>query len=265
MCDTLEQSLARMTRSILGSVGAATQLLYTAEAETEEDRAIKSWTIYSCVMILDFGHSVLTCFEASQARAMVVLTRSMYEFYITGVYFERHRDVALKQLQTVLGRRLLRFSNGPFQNEQERIEAKTRYQEWAQEAKNKGLDPYAGNVSFRTMALEVEGETDECCPTYSTRYGLASIFSHPDGAGVPDVLHIEGDRINVAWKSNTIDRNLQLLLANDILLATARMLKERFNSYMTDYDSLHERQSALQEALLVTKGVVMDSPSKPTT
>jgi hypothetical protein len=63
-------SFAALTRSILGSLSHATEALYDMPVETDEERAIKSWTIYCCVMICDYADSALTCYLANQVRAM---------------------------------------------------------------------------------------------------------------------------------------------------------------------------------------------------
>ena len=245
--------LSELSRSILAELTRSVEDFYNFEAESDEDLPIKQWVVYSCVMICDIAESAVVLFEKQRIRAMAILSRSIYEFYITVAYFEQDRSLALGQLESQEGRRLLRASKGPFRNDDEFQSAKDRYKDWAERGKAGGIDVYSGNRNFKDMAIAVEGETQERCPTYWTRYALPSMYSHPDAAAIPDVLDPRGGSVFVDWTTRRIDPLLQLLLTNDLLLGTLRLI-ERLGVAISELEPLQARQSDLQRDILREKG-----------
>lgn len=258
--DTL-RDLHALTDTLLGTLGRTIESAYTMDADDDEGRAIKAWTIFSVVMILDFADAALVLSRAEKLRGILPILRSIYEYYITLAYFERHRSLAVAQLQTVDGRRLMRASAGPYINEQERTELAARAAAWRETAKAAGLDEYSGNRSFVCMAYEVEGETPELHPTYAVRYGIPSMFTHPDGAAIPDVLRPQASGgIFVVWHSDTMDPRLHATLLNDMLINTMMLLRNRFNAFCTNYEEISARHHELNARVLIAKGYDVKDP-----
>lgn len=247
------------TEQLLGTLGRTVEAMYTATADDEAAQAMKAWTIFSVVMMLDFGDSALALSRADKRRGILPLSRAVYEYYITLAYFDRHRELAVQQLQTVYGRRLMRTAKGPYETKEERAEAKQRFADWSTFAKTKGLNEYSGSRKFQPMAFEVEGETEENHPSYATRYGIPSMFEHPDGAAVPDVIRAENGGYTVLWRSESMDPTLLLTTVNDILVRTVIFMKERFNASLTNYEEVLQKNSEINRRVLEAKGIDVDS------
>jgi hypothetical protein len=254
--DELLRDLCSFTDTLLGTLGRTVEVLYNKTADDDLARAAKAWAIFSNVVMLDFADAALLLVRSGKLRAVMPIARSLYEFYVTLVYFERHREFPLKQLQTVAGRRLLRATQGPYLSDDDRNNVVKRLEEWKRLVGERQLDAYSGNRNFRDMAFEVENESEDYHPTYAARYGIPSMFAHPDGGAVPDVLVLNDDAasITVAWRTHTIDARLAIASINDTLVHTVLFMNSKFDCALENYDRVLETSSALARRLLVAKG-----------
>jgi len=110
------------------------------------------------------------------------------------------------------------------------------------------------------MAFEIEGESKEHHPTYAGRYGIASMFTHPDGGAIPDVLYPVGDEgVRVVWRSESMDPTILITNVNELLIRTILLLSERFNARLTNFDDVLRSQEGLNRRVLLAKGLDPDT------
>lgn len=247
-------------KELLSSLSRSIEEIFGSVPTDEATKAKKVWVIFSVVMMLDYAVGIVALAADLRVRAMLPIARSIYEFYITMIYFERHPEYAVAQLNTVEGRRLMRASRGPYESSKEREHVIVRFQDWRRKAAERGLDEYSGNRKFQEMALEIEGETPQDHPTYATRYGIPSMFAHPDAGAVPDVLRPSDRGFKVAWLTESIDPRLQMLVVNDLLICALRFLQDKFAVEPPGLRNLDERHVDLSRRVLREKGAIHAKP-----
>jgi hypothetical protein len=190
--------------------------------DPEGARAASLWVIYVLIHLGDFAEAAAELNDDRYARAVVVLSRTTYEYLISMIYLFRHSDIADKQMLTQ-GARL--YKRGVGMTIGLGHDLSKQYQEayaaWLEDAGGSGLNEFTGNFKFLTAALEIEGETKEQCPKYTLRYGVTSAVAHPDAEGFPDTFCIDNEAttIKIAWLSSFHSFDVLFLIAQDLVRA----------------------------------------------
>jgi hypothetical protein len=155
-------------------------------------RAASRWVIYLGVMIVKAAEGVAAIAPTGNARAMIVLARSMFEYQQKAEFLVKHHREAFDQLDSLPAREyaeLTKLQDTPGLD----VQIAASYLEWKRTSADK--DERSGNRRLSHMHLDNTSEpikkdkngtkyTDE----YQTQYGIASLYVHGEAMLMPEVF-----------------------------------------------------------------------------
>jgi hypothetical protein len=153
--------------------------------ETQEAGATRSWMIYLGVLTNEMAQSACVTAYAGQARATLVLYRSVFEYSVRARYFLRHPDEALKAYVAIPQH--FAFATNNLSGS---ADVKLR-EPAAQIAKHwKALYPEISHKSDRLKFGDLlrDVEPRDFNHQYTGDYGIASAFLHGQAMGMLDVF-----------------------------------------------------------------------------
>jgi hypothetical protein len=236
----------------------------------KEDRAKSRWQIYLGLSLAQTGCAVATLSKSGNARSMLILSRSMFEFQQKAKFFLTNTKEAFEQLESNYARKYKRLAKLEHPNPNITVALAATYLEWKKA--NPELTESSGNVGFLRMHLanakkanvKTDSNGKEYTAEYNTSYGVPSDYAHCDPPLIGEVfVDINND---LAWglrEDHTILDALQAInlanihLANYAIQTTAAygLNKERLSEIIPQ----GRRVLEATQAITLPHGVQMPS------
>lgn|GEM_PF-4826208 len=160
----------------------------------KEDRAKSRWQIFLGLSLTQTGSAVASLASDSNTRAMLILTRSMYEFQQKAKYFLTNSKEASEQLESNYARKYKRLARLEHPNPNVTSALDATYEEWKKA--NPELTEFSGDVGFLPMHLANTNEEDvktdakgkKYTAEYNALYGVPSDYAHGDPPIIGEVF-----------------------------------------------------------------------------
>lgn len=237
---------------------------------SKEDRAKSRWQIYLGLSLVQTGTAVATLAKSNNARPMLILTRSMFEFQQKAKFFLTNTKEALEQLESNFARKYDRLAKLEHPNPDVSVALAATYLEWKQA--NPELTEFSGNVNFLRMHLANAKKADvktgsngkEYTAEYTTAYGVPPDYAHGDPPLIGEVFaDVNNDLDWGLREDHTILGALEA--ANLAILHLSNYAMQATAAYGLDTRRLNEiipqnrRVQEATRALMLPNGVQMPS------
>jgi hypothetical protein len=198
MADALDYlgKLQTLARNLLAEVANAEK---NDPKASKRDIARGRWTIFLGVQLLQVSEGIAHLAPTQNARALAILSRSIFEYEQKAEFFLKHRDEAFEQFASIGARtqaHLAKLAPNPAVDGQ-LLEV---YEEWKRTSGNR--DEYSGEVKFAKMHMQNTEQssikTDKNGKPYTeefqSAYTLPSLYVHGDPFLMPEVFpHLSDD------------------------------------------------------------------------
>jgi hypothetical protein len=209
------------------------------------DRAKSRWQIYLGLSLAQTGSAIASLASNGNARSMLILTRSMFEFQQKAKFFLTNTTEASEQLESNFARKYDRLAKLAHPSPDVTVALAANYLEWKKA--NPELNEFSGNVNFRRMHVanskEADVKTDangkHYTAEYHTSYGVPSDYAHGEPPLVGEVFVDIND--DLAWglrEDHTILDALQAI--NMAILHLSNYALQTTNAYGLDMGRLNE-------------------------
>jgi hypothetical protein len=159
----------------------------------KDERAKSRWQIYLGLSLVQTGSAVATLAKSGNARPMLILSRSMFEFQQKAKFFLTNAKEASEQLESNFARKYKRLARLEHPSADVTVALATNYLEWKKA--NPGLTESSGNVNFLRMHLANAKKSNvksadgmDYTAEYTTSYGVPSDYAHGDPPLIGEVF-----------------------------------------------------------------------------
>ena len=200
--ESLTRKWVRVVKQIVRDIA---QVESQKPADTsKKERAKSRWQIYLGLSLAQTGAAVATLAKSGNARSMLILTRSMFEFQQKAKYFLTNAGEASEQLESNFARKYSRLAKLEHPNPGVTVALAANYLEWKKD--NPNITEFSGNVRFLRMHLanakksqiKVDSNGNEYTAEYTTGYGVPSDYAHCEPPLIGEVFADLNDDLN--WK-----------------------------------------------------------------